>query len=191
MKTPALLALAATFGLSALVGTAPAHAAAMSCGDFTLGDATDCAGPIAGNDPFPNPVPDLFGDTWIAIDKDETADENSGSDVDTGSPEEWFYWTAATGEDPNDVRNGTWTLDPAIWSLYGRLAIALKAGNEFSVFVLEQGDLSGIWSSGKGLSHASLYGVEGDDTQLAEPGTLLLLGLGLVAVVFARRRMSR
>jgi hypothetical protein len=191
MKTTPLLALMATVGLSALAVTSPANAATMTCGDFTLGDAADCAGPIAGNDPFPDPVEDLFGDDWIAIDKDETAGETSGSDVDTGSPEEWFFWTAADGEDPNDVRNGTWTLDPAIWSLFDRLAIALKAGNEFSVFLLEQGDLDGIWSSGKGLSHASLYGVEGDDTQLAEPGTLLLLGLGLVAVVVARRRMSR
>jgi hypothetical protein len=180
----------ASVGLAGVAFAPAANAVALTCGQFTLGDATECTGPFVGNDPYPGSI-DVFGSIWTAVDKDDAADVTVGNDVDTGNPESWFYWSPAAGQSPTDARSGTWTLDPAIWTLFDRLMIALKAGNEYAVFVLEVGDLDGIWSTAQnGLSHASLYGVPGDDQQLPEPGTLLLLGVGLLGIGAVRLRKT-
>ena len=154
--------------------------------NFTLGDAVDCQDGDDNNDPYPGDLT-AFGVTWTAIDKDEAADLTGGNDPDTGELESLFHWTAGPDEDPNDVRSGDWFLDDAIWNTYDRLVIVLKAGNGFATFELEFGDLTGDWITEQGLSHASLYGIIGDGT-VAEPGTLGLLGLGLLGFGLARRR---
>jgi hypothetical protein len=183
--------LVASLGLAGAAFAPAANAVALTCGQFTLGDATQCAGPFAGNDPYPSSV-NLFGNIWSAIDKDDAADVTVGADVDTGNPESWFFWSAAAGQSAADARSGSWTLDPAIWTLFDQLAIAVKASNEFSVFVLEAGDISGTWSTTQnGLSHASLYGFSDDGQQVPEPATLLLLSLGLLAIGIAARRKAR
>lgn len=156
--------------------------------DFQLGDAVQCQDGDDNNDPYPGDLT-AFGVTWTAIDKDEEAELVDGNDVDTGQLESLFHWTAGPDEDPNDVRAGEWFVDDSIWSLYDRLVIVLKAGNGFATFELEFGDLSGDWITAQGLSHASLYGIVGDGT-VSEPGTLALLGLGLLGLGLARRRSN-
>ena len=163
-----------------------AQAAMLTCGNFQLGDAVACEDGNDNNDPYPSNL-EAFGVSWTAIDKDDAADLTDGNDGDTGQLESLFHWTAGPDEDPSDAHFGQWFLDDAIWGTYDRLVIVLKAGPVFSSFELEFGDLVGDWISEQGLSHASLYGIVGDTT-VPEPGTLGLLGLGLLGVGLARRR---
>jgi hypothetical protein len=174
-------------GLGALATwSSGANAAMLTCGNFQLGDAVQCELGDDNNDPYPFDL-EAFGESWTAIDKDEAADVVDGNDPDTGELESLFNWSAGPNEDPNDVRSGEWFVDESLWSTYDRLVIVLKAGPTFSTFELEFGDLSGDWISEQGLSHASLYGIIGDGT-VPEPGTLGLLGLGLLGLGMARRR---
>ena len=86
------------------------------------------------------------------------------------------------------MRSGEWFLDATLWDLFERLVIVLKAGNGFASFELEVDDLSGTWITEQGLSHASLYGIA-DGIQVPQPGTLSLLGLGLLGIGLIRRRV--
>jgi PEP-CTERM motif len=151
--------------------------------DFQLGDAVQCQDGDDNNDPYPGDLT-AFGVTWTAIDKDDQPGIVDGNDPDTGELESLFNWTADPGDEP---LSGDWFLDSSLWDTFDRLVIVLKAGNGFATFELEVDDLSGEWITAQGLSHASLYGIIGDGT-VPEPGTLGLLGLGLLGIGLARRR---
>ncbi|WP_296934586.1 PEP-CTERM sorting domain-containing protein [uncultured Marinobacter sp.] len=115
----------------------------------------------------------------------------SKSDEPTKNPYNLSY-----GSDPN-----TWEFDASFWNDYSEGALGFKFGtgnqpDEWFVFSLQSLVSSGAWAfiegsdvrtRGDGLSHVNLYGKKGDIT-VPEPGTIALLGLGLVSMTIARRR---
>jgi hypothetical protein len=157
--------------------------------EFTLTtdpDASTCllSGPDANE--LNTNVHDLMVNAgWTAIDKDEVV-----------SADNWFTVTGI------GAMSGTFTIDPAVWSLWDDIAIGFVIGGgqidpKWAAFMLPEGETSGSWSQsimqGGGLSHGNLYG-RGEPgpgiTAVPEPATLLLLGSGLT-IAMRRRRAKR
>lgn len=164
-----------------LLAANPAQAGQMSCTsatNYSLSDAaqSEC---FSGNDTNQiNASFSLFGMTgWVLSDK------NDGPNGDG-----LIKFTTAPS---NGDKSGTWAID----TLAGldNVVITLKAGNGFGAFLLDltaNNPLSGTWASGKDLSHASIY-YRGEPTKVPEPGTLALMGLGLLGIGIARRRVQK
>ncbi|MFV8572441.1 PEP-CTERM sorting domain-containing protein [Marinobacter sp. SBS5] len=165
-----------------LLAASQAQAGLMSCSSatsYSLSNATQSAC-FTGNDS--NQIDkdfSLFGmDGWML------AHKNDGPDGDG--------LISFTSAPDNGAKSGNWAID----TLAGldNIVITLKAGNGFGAFLLDLtvGDpLSGTWSSGKGLSHASIY-YKGEPTiKVPEPSILALMGLGLLGVGIARRRVQK
>jgi hypothetical protein len=114
-------------------------------------------------------------------------------------------WTDVTGQllgyfFGQNGTTGSWgILGPSPWDTYDALAIGFKFGtgnqpDEWFVYSLQQGVTSGLWDfvnvfgKGGGLSHLTFY--SGAGTTVPEPATLLLFGLGLLSLGFARRKKA-
>ena len=175
-----------------LAGLAPAHAAFIQ----TI-DGNDCAGVFGQG--FENcvvpadPANGIPNDTPIVVKFDFSTDGLvSATTVSSLFPtidgSEFSFSLTGQG-------TGTWTYtpgagDPAL------LAFVAKGGNAFNLFST-LGDYTDVEfytpdnASGgpAGLSHLSFY--DTGDMQLAEPGTLVLLGLGLLALGIVVRYRSR
>lgn len=93
---------------------------------------------------------------------------------------------------------GTFSLAASLWDTWSEIAIGFKFGtgnqpDEWFVYLLNPLTSSGNWEfinvfdKGGGLSHVQLYGGE-RNTNVPEPGTLALLGIGLLGAAVSRRR---
>lgn len=101
-------------------------------------------------------------------------------------------------EDPTDALIEYILGSPAIGcpSCY----LAIKDGNNTPSYYFfdlsawngtETLDLRNFWANGRGaISHVSIWGVA-TSTSVPEPGTMGLLGLGLLSIAAVRRRMAR
>jgi hypothetical protein len=133
---------------------------------------------------------------------------NSGPNDDFLSGGGTALGYAGAGEGTFDSDAGTWAFDQSYWNGGGPLAIGFKFGtgntaDEWFIYSLVYGVYEGTYeffpilapggeTIGR-LSHVFVYTAPGDDddddddTDLPEPGTLGLLGLGLLGVGMTRR----
>lgn len=127
----------------------------------------------------------VLGGSWTS---GGTLSESNGSNL---------LFTVTSSNWGTDL-TGTWEIAPSFWSTYGDAWISLHVGEgegspDQWMFHVTQGATSGSFAyerysgGGGGLSNLFLWG-GGTPTQVPEPATLGLLGLGLAGVGFARRR---
>jgi hypothetical protein len=174
-------------------GTAPAHAAWIK----TV-DGNDCAGAYGKR--FPNcvvpadPAHGIPKDTPIILKITLNADGSFSYEINPAySSIDGSEFSIDFGADGNSG-TGTWTYtpgagDPTI------TAFVAKGGDGFNLFST-LGDYTDVTfytpnnPNGKpaGLSHLSFY--DAGDQNLPEPGTLALLGLGLLGIGAVRRARS-
>jgi len=192
-----------------LLGAAGAQAAAVQCGDAALGVRIVTVDPAKvgglcyagltnlGDGALVTLLNGLIApDTSVLIDRDN-ADSNGGD-------------LNITGEGGT---SGTWSFTSTLWDDYTRMFLYFHFGDardcsaedctgfptDPDIFIVEltAPSVSGTWSWNgvQGLSNIALLGVEGDGgdpdgdpTIVPLPGTLLLLGLGLLGLGYSRRR---
>ena len=101
------------------------------------------------------------------------------------------------------ISTGSFDFDDSLWATYSDIAVGFKFGtgnqpDEWFVYslktLLASGDYDwtfiNVFGRGGGLSHVNFYGIL-DSRQVPEPGTLALLGLGMIVASCVRRKSGQ
>ena len=177
--------------------------AALTCGQFSADPASSCQGGADKNDSAAD-VGTLYPPSnWTRIDKDDSMGGAPAATPPWGEAD-FFLTDDAVPPNPFDPGNDTsgyFYISNSLLASFSEFVLVLKGGNDnprWAAFLLDVSKLTiadeygrGTWATRQGLSHATLY-VRGDSNSnlVPEPGSLALLGLGLVGLGMARRRKA-
>jgi hypothetical protein len=141
-----------------------------------------------------------FPSGYTLVDKDIPGDAGT-----VGGDEGGLRFTITPVNGKNS--KGTWTLGSNLWTTYDKLFLAWHFGNgsgdpDGFIVQLERNVLTGNWellpnNVANGLSNFYLIGTGrctvncGPPDQVPEPGSLALLGLGLLGLGLSRRRQAK
>jgi hypothetical protein len=186
-----LKAFLAASALTLLSSLSTAHAAAVTCGDLTLGTRTatvdpamECTAAGLGN----------LGDTQLlALPYVDDILERDNANSNGGL-------LNITGEGSN---SGTWSFGSSVWTSWQNVYLYFHFGNvdgqgstydpDYFIVRLSPIDTSGTWTVNPdkrgALSNIALM-VGTPTNKVPEPGTLALLGLGLAGIALVRRRRA-
>lgn len=179
-------------GITSLLVTQFASAALIMCGSAQrmaeLDSATSCSTGL-GN-PQDTDLNTYFGPSWSRV-----AEETSG-----GNSSYLFDVSLTSGSWGGGDAGGTWTIHSDFWATYGDAAISMHVGNgggdpDHFVWLIVDGETSGTWAydfksgGGGGLSNLQLWG-RGEGTTVPEPGTIALLGIGIVGLSLCRKKVA-
>lgn len=170
------------------IAATPSHAVTLNCVganngqnlDATLDTALMGACVTGENDDGANGYfsnnPTVFGvDGWIKSDKD----------IDN-SPNGPIFFTQSVGVGDS---SGTWSING--FAGYTNVAIALKAGRSFGLFLLDtSAGTTGTWSTSRDLSHATIW-IQGQPVIPAVPlpASALFLLAGIAGFAGMRRKI--
>lgn len=172
MRIPTITASAAAAMAFAPFGfTTPSHAVPLLCHDTSVNH--------------------MYVDTAFASSCPSTDDFLTGHGASSG------VLAIGSADFTQNGSTGTFCFDPSLWDDWSNIARDFQFGScnrpdEGFMLLLTPSTSFGTWrfvnvfDRGGGLSDVRIYGTL--DTHLPEPGTLALLGLGLLATTLVRRR---
>jgi hypothetical protein len=180
-----------------MMASAASHALLLEPGNADFDGNDGAGGPYGPSTCEVDCINDLFGTSFIGNDNllykveyDGGAEEGSF----TGSYN--MSWSLDDGEPSGGTLS--WVADTAYIEC-GECYVAVKDGNNdpryyfYDISTLWDGQedlvFSNFWSNGPGaISHISIWGVSA--VEVPEPGTLGLLGLGLLGLAYSRKRKA-